>query len=369
MIKSIYTTVLILTIVTASFFLGRAQAHNQNVFEICPPENLNCYGPSDYIRLKEIASLRQFNPNTLPKINSKVIIMWVQWGLGNQMFYYAACYNFAKIMNASIWIADYSRVDVIKNRTFGPDERIIALDYFNISYGRVLSKYEFQYYTKNAEYIKDRNFYKWNMTAQLHYAQDYFESDYFFLNVSEEIKQNKFQLSNRFKDPLYLELEDQILQTESVALHIRRGDLEQKYRGLPWNYYLEAIDQLKQRLNRDLKIFVFTDYVGTFFQHPELAALNATLVSDDQYMDHTIKEFTLMSKCKHFIIANSTFSWWAAYLAKNKDKIVMAPFPKFSRKYYDMQGIKYSPQKQMIIDQYTYPADWIKIDPFKEEQQ
>jgi hypothetical protein len=113
----------------------------------------------------------------------------------------------------------------------------------------------------------------------------------------------------------------------SMALHIRRSDYLKPISGfsvLPETYYLSALGQAASRIG-DFDIFVFTD-------DPEWANANmGALCGDRRYevISHPsitdYEELILMSRCSHQIIANSSFSWWGAWLNDNKDKVIIAP--------------------------------------------
>lgn len=127
----------------------------------------------------------------------------------------------------------------------------------------------------------------------------------------------KTQLNESNQDYL-----NKIKGCESVCLHVRRGDYL-KYPSLMvcnLNYYMEAIRYVKQKVSMPI-FFVFSDDI-------EWAKENIGGGQDFIYIvERNISsvELHLMSSCNHFIISNSTFSWWAQALAKNADKIVVAP--------------------------------------------
>ena len=79
-----------------------------------------------------------------------------------------------------------------------------------------------------------------------------------------------------------------------------------------------ALDQMKEKLG-DFKLFIFTD--DKEFVRERFHLCEYELVEDVT----DLEEFVLMQQCKHHIIANSTFSWWAAYLSENKGGVVFAP--------------------------------------------
>lgn len=121
----------------------------------------------------------------------------------------------------------------------------------------------------------------------------------------------------------YLEM---IKNSNSISLHVRRGDyVNNRYHPLcSQEYYMKAIKYIKRRI-KEPKFFIFSDdlnYVKnnfTFlFDEKVIHIINKNKTSSDN-------ELRLMSKCKHNIIANSSYSWWGAYLNLNHKKIVIYP--------------------------------------------
>jgi hypothetical protein len=115
------------------------------------------------------------------------------------------------------------------------------------------------------------------------------------------------------------------LSENPVSVHVRRGDYVEawardKYLVCTSGYYQEAIRKL-QRGN--VRFFVFSDDVDWVRKNIPLP--DNTFFVTDACEVNTYWYIWLMSKCKHNIISNSTFSWWGAYLNENKEKIVVAP--------------------------------------------
>jgi hypothetical protein len=115
-------------------------------------------------------------------------------------------------------------------------------------------------------------------------------------------------------------------KSEAVVIHVRRGDyLSEKNRGIyelcDMKYYDSAIDKVKKNVKNPL-FFVFSDDIGwcrkSFDKSEKIVFVDDSLNTD-------IDDFTLMLQGKHFIIANSTFSWWAAWLNTVPNKIVISP--------------------------------------------
>jgi len=114
----------------------------------------------------------------------------------------------------------------------------------------------------------------------------------------------------------------------SVAVHFRRGDYAtdvgtRNHHGLcSIDYYHSALEYLARRITIK-RLFVFSDDIE-WVKDNFLCSLPITYI-DDSHNLNDVDAFWVMSKCSHFVIANSSFSWWAAWLNNNKDKIVIAP--------------------------------------------
>ncbi len=117
-----------------------------------------------------------------------------------------------------------------------------------------------------------------------------------------------------------------IEKTNSVAIHVRRGDYliaRDMYGGIcTENYYIDSMEYMKQHI-RNVHFFVFSDdmeWCRFFLDKKE----NVTFV-DINDEDTGCFDLILMSKCQNMIMANSSFSWWAAWLNKYEGKIIIAP--------------------------------------------
>ena len=123
-------------------------------------------------------------------------------------------------------------------------------------------------------------------------------------------------------DASVCKLHSEIVNSESVGVHIRRGD----FVGLGWDkgldYYLKGMAWIKQEKS-DARFFIVTDdkqWVRGQFSKSE----NITII-DVKTPTCDIDEFFLLASCRHQIISESTFGWWAAYLNTNEDKLIVIP--------------------------------------------
>ena len=146
-----------------------------------------------------------------------------------------------------------------------------------------------------------------------------------------------------------LELLEQISQSRNpVSLHVRRGDCTVAATNrvdLPLEYYLNAISTFKERLG-DPTFFVFSDDIPFVKGYLPQNLAMVFVDHNDDFSAH--EDLRLMSSCHHHIIANSTFSWWGAWLNPRTDKMVIAP-----KHWYNTEDSYYPdllPQTWLLAD-------------------
>lgn len=180
------------------------------------------------------------------------------------------------------------------------------------------------------------------------YLAGQWQSEKYFRSIVDVIKR-EFTLRHE------LEAENQVIADmigicDAVSIHVRRGDLMSdpvaKARGglCSLEYYARAVEWITQRVKQP-HFFVFSD-------DPEWCVLNLPISHPANYVHHNGPEsgpedLRLMSLCKHHIIANSTFSWWGAWLGHNPAKIIVAPEQWFSTACYDTRDL--------------LPPDWVRL--------
>jgi hypothetical protein len=182
------------------------------------------------------------------------------------------------------------------------------------------------------------------------YLRGYWQSELFFSDIIEIIKK-EFCLKENIRSESY-EIAEQIRnQQNSVSLHIRRGDyvtnkiINSIYGTCPMSYYEKCISELEKQFTY-LHIFVFSN-------DPEWVKENVKFNHPFFVIEHCGEEYAhedlyLMSLCKYNIIANSTFSWWGAWLNRYEKKKVFAPMQWFSQK--NKQIHKLIPKNWIIMD-------------------
>ncbi len=255
-----------------------------------------------------------------------MIIIRLKGGLGNQMFEYAAGRALALKTNSRLLLDATFLNDRTPRRHF--TFRSYELGVFDIAPEfTLLSRISFavripllwptlSVFSMLAEEV-GRIFGRKTI-----YLENYSQSEKYFSEYAEVIRKD-FTFSN----PLSAEAEQiaaEIASTESVALHVRRGDYvtdpkTAAYHGFvgAGDYYARAVTVIEEKV-RDPHLFVFSDDIAWCRE-------NLKIAHPTTYVATGVHDLHLMSLCKHNIIANSSFSWWAAWLNKNPDKIVIAP--------------------------------------------
>jgi len=266
----------------------------------------------------------------------KLIISRLTGGLGNQMFQYAIAKSLAKKNN------DTFKLDI----SFYPKQtlRKYELNLFNIKENiasdhecnqlrgkedflfKVFKKLGFEkrpnsYYKEKEIAIFDDNIF--HLKGDI-YLDGYWQNENYFKDIRNDILKNftlKQDISKEAKN--YLE---QIKNSNSVSLHIRRGDYVQnidtnKTHGIcDINYYKKAIKYIRDNVSNPI-FYIFSDDI-------KWCKENFNFLEKKIFIDKTksaLEDLELMKNCKYNIIANSTFSWWGAWLNENKEKIVIAP--------------------------------------------
>lgn len=146
-------------------------------------------------------------------------------------------------------------------------------------------------------------------------VEGYFQSYHYFDTIRDKVVNSvfrDFQISYFYQS--YFE---SILDCNSVALHVRRVQYDDL---LDLSYYLEACNILKSKLINPI-FFIFSDDINWCKEC--LNFHNAIIIEADE--SDEVQELFLMSRCRSHIVANSSFSWWGAYLASNNDQLVIAP--------------------------------------------
>ena len=163
------------------------------------------------------------------------------------------------------------------------------------------------------------------MNLKKGYLNGYWQSEKYF-NSAKDIILNDYKCNFKEND-VNLEVLKDIENTNSVSIHVRMGDYKSSENAdrhfviRDAKYYERAIERIKKSVDNP-KFFIFSNDIQWVKENLPLD--NSVIIDWNQGKD-SYKDMFLMSKCKHNIIANSSFSWWGAWLNENKDKLVIAP--------------------------------------------
>ena len=266
-----------------------------------------------------------------------VITIWMIGGLGNQMFQYAACKSLAKSLNASLRIClfDYrrpgrpyllSKLSIKETASdfipffkrvpprLGKDPRGTKA----LNLGARLGFWPTLYREPTPSF--DPHVFTLSPPVEL---RGYFMSERYFVAERREIL--------KYFQPTIPRSEsaERFLQTirsaeNSVSLHVRGGDFLTP--GTPpmlaRGYYDDAIRRVEASVGKQAKYFLFTDDIA---HARTVLPPNLPITVYEPTQDHPWEDIHLMACCRHNIIANSSFSWWGAWLNDNPNKLVVAP--------------------------------------------
>jgi hypothetical protein len=248
-------------------------------------------------------------------------------GVGNQIFQYAYSRALAA-QGREVYLTNIQVVNVT-------DHRIYSLDGFNT----VVKLY-------NPPPIGAAPFYESGLpfdpkmlaVPEPTIVYGYFQTEKYFLHIEDSIRK-ELSLKNPLSEKAQV-LAKEIQNCNSVSLHVRRGDYLQllAFHGMvDPSYYSAALEVITKQVSNS-KVYIFSD--DTKWCKENFTGI--IVETGDKFED-----LYLMSLCRHNVIVNSSFSWWAAWLNANPDKIVVAPREWFSSKDLDSRDV--------------VPEKWLKI--------
>lgn len=259
-----------------------------------------------------------------------MIILNLTGQLGNQMFQYALGRRLQLLGRHVFYYTGYYKQN--PNHYFGlprfpveiplasdnqvlmmRDDRHLLIDRIRRKlFGKrthVISEIDHQSYT----FMEDVFF------AKHAFIDGYWQSEKYFKDIQEVIRQDfTFPLSSNLSN---WEISKEMEAYTSVSLHVRRGDYLGGFPVLNNSYYDPAMSFFRKEYG-DVRFYVFSN---------DMEWCRANIKGRDvKYIDWNVGEDSLfdmwlMTKCKHNIIANSSFSWWGGWLNSNVDKVVIAP--------------------------------------------
>lgn len=185
------------------------------------------------------------------------------------------------------------------------------------------------------------------ITKKNTYLLGYFQNESFLKSIENELRESfKLKVDYLTKTPIAFKISN----TNAISIHIRRGDyLEHSiFSILSIDYYYKAVELIKSKI-KSPKFFVFSDDIT--WAKLNLSDLHSNIVFlDEKFSDNSCDDLLLMSYCKHNIIANSTYSWWGAWLNQNPNKLIIAPSTWYNDTAKNNDTIeKLIPKKWIII--------------------
>jgi len=262
-------------------------------------------------------------------------------GLGNQLFEYAAARRLALQNAAELAIDDVT--GFIRDSLY---RRQYALGSFNITarkataaerlepferYRRGLLKwlsrrrpFAMRHYLEQEGFDFDPRLLTLKVEDTL-YLDGYWQSEQYFKDIEDTIVQDL--AIKPPDDDLNRQMAEEIGKRNSVALHLRWFDVpgsQQMDGNAPSAYYRNALAELESQI-ADPHYFLFSDQPEAAKLKLALPDRKVTLVKHNQGDANAYADLWLMTQCRHFIMANSTFSWWASWLGRRQGKIVICP--------------------------------------------
>ena len=262
-----------------------------------------------------------------------MIIIRLQGGLGNQLFQYAL---YLELTSRGREV----KLDDVSGFTGDMQRRPVLTEYFGITYERATTQEIdtlrdsrmglinrvrrglFGRRNRDVSDPADGNFDPAVLELTNAYLDGYWQSDKYFPSpqVREQLKDAiNLPREKVCTGAVSMVLADSIAETESVSLHVRMGDylwpgVVENYGGICDSaYYIRAIDRIRQ-LYPEAEVYVFCmDKVWAMDHYPTEDGF-VVVDTGEERMDLT--EFWLMSRCRHHILANSSYSWWAAWLSE-----------------------------------------------------
>jgi len=267
-------------------------------------------------------------------------VIKVYGGLGNQMFQYA--FGLALLDKGRHVVFDVSWYDS-EERKKDEFPRPFGLDKFHVQHlvkGRLISSNPYVYENRIGKYEPGLL----DLKTDCNFI-GYWQYPMYFEHLIPQLRM-EFTLKDTYITEEYAEFYQRITRSKSVSLHVRRGDYLKHppghYTSLPAAYYFDAISIAPKG-----NLYIFSDdleWCKKIFKK-EYFDRELFFVYMEDYLC-----LDLMRRCSHNIITNSTFSYWAALLNDNPDKVVICP-----RNYLD------DPPE---VSEIRYPRDWIRINDY-----
>ncbi|MEM4330481.1 MAG: alpha-1,2-fucosyltransferase [Candidatus Pacearchaeota archaeon] len=262
-----------------------------------------------------------------------MIVIKLTGGLGNQLFQYAFGKYYSIKNKTSLGINEDSYKN---NKRDSINRRVNHLHDFKTNFEIVktekLKEYLFitgnkfldDYILLKIKRIHKKAFFEGDRLLKLKNKRDICIIGYFIYGESERLEKIKKilveEIDLKEKSKYLKRMIKEINKKNSVSIHVRRGDVAIMKEGylLPLKYYKKAVRIIESKI-KEPEYYIFSDDINWCKRNFHF--INGKFI----HMKNVSEDFELMKRCKNNIIANSTLSWWAAYLNKNKRKVIIQP--------------------------------------------
>jgi hypothetical protein len=266
----------------------------------------------------------------------KKIIPHLFGGIGNQLFIYVAARRLSLVNNAELVLDDVS--GFVRDYVY---QRHYQLDHFNIPCRKATMAERMEPFSRVRRYLKRRRNARLPFDQRGYiqqegfdfdprllqlkprgdlYLEGYWQSEDYFKDVETTIRQD-LQIQPPI-DAVNQAMANRIRCQTAVAVHVRFF-IGEPHKNAPGDYYHSAIAEMERRVD-NAHYYLFSDCSEAARSSIPLPDERITLVSHNQGDENAYADLWLMTQCRHFIIANSTFSWWGAWLAAHAETHVIA---------------------------------------------
>ena len=275
-----------------------------------------------------------------------MIITCIHGGLGNQLFMYACGYAAARRLGTEL-ILDASYLDTQTLRDF-------ELNKLNIKYDKLFSTGFLRYYPLKVAYRKAVHTY-WKFKYGLidersskiieedlfnisdnTFLKGYWATEKYFVECREDILKMispSYEVSQGCKQFINV-----VKESNSVSVHVRRGDRVKIEELVDISYFMDAFHIMETHISNPV-YYIFSDDIE--YSKNLFGSLKGTFVYVEyKTKNSTIEDLMIMKSCKNAIIANSTYSWWGAWLNNNPSKIVVCPIKPGYEVFYPINWIQ-----------------------------
>jgi hypothetical protein len=268
-------------------------------------------------------------------------------GLGNQLFQYSAGRALSLRVGAAY------RVDILDFKNY--KLRNYDLRHFNVQAG-IASKAERQIKSssflarlgltgrQDLELYREKSF-SYNKEFLIlpdgTYLDGYWQSEKYFSDCSAQIRKDLVMTSA--PSEANRRILDKIQTSHAVSIHVRRGDYVANRKTNAFHgtcsaeYYRKAVSHICEKVKSDVVCYVFSDDIPWVRENIDLGVEMVFVDGNDD--ENAFEDMRLMGACLHHVIANSTFSWWGAWLNPSPDKIVVAPLRWFNDESIDTSDL------------------------------